>query len=112
MVAQTKSVIHLSAVIGEDRKVVIELPADTPVGQVELELVVRRMPTTTNDLPVNTERERIRAKLIAKGILSTAHYLPDDAIVPTEEEMMEAGILPPGARSSEEILREIRDEED
>jgi hypothetical protein len=111
MVAQSKSVIHLSAVIGEDRKVVIELPADTPIGKVNLELVVRSI-TTTDEIPVNPERERIRAKLMAKGMLSTAHYLPDDAIVPTEAEMIEAGKLPPGARPSEEILREIRDEED
>lgn len=111
MVAQSKSVIHLSTVIGEDRKVVIDLPPDIPTGEVELELVIRPV-IEASEFPPNPERERIRAKMLAKGMLSTAHNPPEDMEFPTEEEIYEAGILPPGTRPSEEVLREIRDEED
>ena len=109
MVAQSKSVIHLSTVIGEDRKLVVELPLDTPTGEMEIELVLHPI---IDEAVYNTELERVRAKFRASGILSTAHNPPDDTIFPSDEEIYEAGILPPGARPSEEILREIRDEED
>jgi hypothetical protein len=113
MVAQSKSVIHLSTVIGEDRKLVVELPPDTPTGEVDIELVLRPKPAIeATEIVYNSERERVRAILLAKGALSTMQYLPDDVPLPTDEEIYEAGILPPGARPSEEILREIRDEED
>jgi hypothetical protein len=113
MVAQSKSVIHLSTVIGEDRKLIVELPPDAPTGEVEIELVLRPKPSAQDtNVVFNSERERVRAILLAKGALSTIKYLPDDVIFPTDEEIYEAGILPPGARPSEEILREIRDEED
>jgi hypothetical protein len=111
MVAQSKSVIHLSTFISEDRKVVIDLPPDVPTGEVELELVIRPV-VEDDEFPFNTERERIRAKMLAKGMLSTAHNPPDDMEFPTEDEIEQAGILPPGVRPSEDILREIRDEED
>jgi len=112
MVAQSKSVIHLSAVIGEDRKLVIDLPADTPIGQVEVVLAiapVTREPKTTHS---NPERERILAKLFDARLHNIAQELSASPILITEEDTFRPIKLPPGARPSEEILREIRDEED
>lgn len=110
MVAQSKAVIHLSAVIGEDRKLVIDLPADTPIGQVDLELTVVSV-SKSQVVHTNPAREAARAKLLAAGALSTVHRAPANAIPPTKEELRRAGTLPAGARPSEEILREIRDED-
>lgn len=54
--------ITLSAVVGEDRRLVIDLPKDTPTGPVEL--IIR--PATGN-----AAREAARAKLLAAGALVT-----------------------------------------
>jgi hypothetical protein len=109
MVAQRKS-IHLSVVIGEDRKLVIELPPDTPTGQMDVQVVVSP-PNEDKEVTHNSERERIRAKLLAAGALSSVFRAPEGIVRPSQEELRRAGMPPPGARSSEEILREIRDED-
>lgn len=110
MAAQSKSVIHLSTVIGEDRKLVIELPPDTPTGQIDLELTL--ISAAKTEAPhTNPAREAARAKLLAAGALSTAHHTTTNAQPPTKEALRRAGTLPAGARPSEQILREIRDED-
>lgn len=110
MVAQSKSVIHLSTVIGEDRKLVVDLPPDTPTGEVDLELTLISVakPETSH---TNPAREAARAKLFAAGALSTVHHTAINAEIPTKDELHRAGTPPPGARSSDQILREIRDED-
>jgi hypothetical protein len=97
--------ITLSAVVGEDRRLIIDLPPDTPVGPVEL--VVR--PTT---IPAprsgNMTREEARAILLAAGSLVTTIRAPEGTVPLTPEEILEIGKLPPGARPSEELVDEDR----
>lgn len=108
MVAKATPII-IPANIPEDRRVVIELPPDTPTGEVTLQVVV----LTEEAAPIveNPERERLRQKLLAAGMLGTAHLPPPDMVFPTDEEIYKAGILPHGVISSEEILRQLRDDE-
>jgi hypothetical protein len=56
----------------------------------------------------NAERSAIRAKLKAAGYLSTAQYAPEGAQPLSDEELARIGTLPPGARSSEELVAEDR----
>ncbi|MBI5668286.1 MAG: hypothetical protein HZC41_09790 [Chloroflexi bacterium] len=108
MAAQEKDVVVLSAVVGEDRKLVIELPPDAPTGPVEL--IVRSTKAVEQQPYYNPAREAARAKLLAAGVLSTAHHAPEGAVPLTVEERMRIGTLPPGARPSEDLVNEDRGE--
>jgi len=99
--------IRLSAIITEDRQLIVQVPENIPAGPVEL--VIRLLETSSSEV-INLALEAARAKFAAAGMLSHAHRLPDGVIPPTEEEMLRAGILPPGARPSEELINEDRDE--
>ena len=112
MVAQSKSVLHLSAVIGEDRKLVIDLPLDTPSGEVEIILAIAPVKEIPKTKGYNAERERLRAKLLEGRVRDLAKDFAEIPIPLTEKDSFRPVKLPPGARPSEEILREIRDEED
>ena len=59
-----------------------------------------------------TEREIVREKLLAAGYLVTEfHYdLPKGFVLPTQEEILEIGRLPDGARTMEELIDEDRGE--
>lgn len=106
MVAQRKftNPIIISTIIGDDHKLVIDLPPDSPTGQVQVKVEVE----TANGVTFNTDRERIRAKLLAAGKLSTAHHSAEGTECPPDEVWMEAGVMPAGTPSSEETLRELR----
>lgn len=99
--------IWLSGVITEDHKLIVNVPVDVPPGRVD----VRIQSTPVDEvLPANPARESARARLAAAGVLSTAIRLPLGTILPTEEEVRAAGILPPGARPSEDLINEDREE--
>jgi hypothetical protein len=93
--------IRLSAIVGEDRQVVVQLPDDTPLGTVELE--VRLLET-----PALDQREELRAQLMAVGLLATFDDLDDDAEYISDEELEELVTLPPGALTSEQLIDEDR----
>ena len=97
--------IRLSALVGEDRRLVIDLPPDTPLGPVEL--VIR-----SAESPVNPAREAARAKLMAAGILVRPEDMgiPDDLQPLPLEERLRIGKMPPGVRPSEELVDEDRGE--
>jgi hypothetical protein len=101
--------ITVSAVVGEDRRLVIDLPADTPVGPVDV--VIKPHVSPEADV-TNPAREAARAKLLAAGKLATAARLgiPDDLEYLSDDELEELGRMPPGARPSEELINEDRGE--
>ena len=110
MVAQRKSPIKVTAVVGEDRRLVIDLPSDAPTGRVTVVV-------TTNEEPVNLlspqghiERERVRTKLMTANALSTANEVEVVTLL-NDDEWLKAGLMPPGTSSSEETLRELRGDE-
>ena len=100
--------IRLTAVVGEDRRLVIDLPPDTPTGPVELEVRSAAPAPTVPDKPLT--REEARAKLLAAGYLVTSIRAPEGTVPLTPEEILEIGKLPPGARPSEELVDEDRGE--
>ena len=99
--------VRLSAMVNEDRELIVKLPDSIPAGPVELLI---QLPETGNTIVTNPARETARAKLAAAGLLSYAHHLPPGTRVPTDAEVRAAGILPPGARPSEELIDEDRNE--
>lgn len=99
--------IWLSAVVTEDRKLIVEVPDEVPPGRVD---VLIQVPDAEAAKYTNPAREAARAKLAAAGILSKAHELLPDVRIPTDEEVRAAGKLPPGARPSEDLIREDRED--
>lgn len=97
--------VRLSALVTEDHELNVKVPENIPPGRVEL---VIELPETT--ISPNSAREAARAKLAAAGLLVTEHYLAPGTRIPTDEEVRAAGILPPGARPSEELIDEDRNE--
>ena len=115
MVAQRipGSPIIIETVIDEDHKLILDLPPDTPTGQVEIQLIVRQIASGAKEEenPVwRAEYERLKAKLAAAGALSTIWQAPEDAVELTEEELWELGEMPAGAPTSEQLVREDRGE--
>jgi hypothetical protein len=98
--------VKLSAVVGEDRQLVIQVPDEVPLGPVELVIQPQDLPAPSS----NPAREAARAKLLAAGVLLTHIEVPEDAVPLTLEERLRIGKMPPGARSSEELIDEDRGE--
>jgi hypothetical protein len=101
--AANSIVIHTT--IGEDRHLVLDLPADTPTGPVEL---VIRAKQIVSEPATELTREEARARLLAAGALVTNLGISDDIEPISDEELLELGKLPPGARPSEELIDEDR----
>lgn len=97
--------VRLSTVIGEDRKLVIELPADVPTGPAQIDLVVHAG-SDTQELTLEEARERMRAA----GRLSTVWKPPEGAVILSDEELWALGEMPPDAPPSEQLVREDRGE--
>lgn len=68
--------ITVRLVVGEDRRIVIELSSDAPTGPME---VTVRPLTDADFLSRSDARRRIQAKLRTAGILNTIHSAPADA---------------------------------
>ncbi len=117
MVAQhhRESELIISTVIGDDHKLVIDLPSDTPTGPVEIRLVVSPMETPSSEVEGLTqwqlEYQRLRAKRATAGKLSLVqHDLPDefatlsdDELLHLEDEWLPVEMLP-GSPPSEQIV--------
>jgi hypothetical protein len=98
-------VITLSVDVGEDRRLIIELPSDVPVGPADVIIKPHGKEAVE---PENPAREAARAKLLAVGRLVIDFGIPDDIEPISDEELEELGRLAPGARSSEELVDEDR----
>lgn len=101
--------IRLNAVVGDDRKLIIQLPNDIPPGDIEL--IVRTVePNTASTTLVNPAREAAKAKLLAAGALVTVFNVPSEAVRLTVEERMRLGTLPSDSKSSLDLINEDRGE--
>lgn len=98
MVMQRQKPIVINAVVSDDHRLVVDLPPDGPTGSVMVMIAPTDSTTPTEEsstAPINPERERLRAILLAAGKLGTAHMPEPGTVFPTEEEIYQAGILPP-----------------
>jgi hypothetical protein len=96
--------IRLSAMVGKDRRLVVDLPEDTPIGPVELVI-------TPAVEPSNLERDQLRGLLQAAGLLlntATYDWDVDELINVADDDWDEPVELPPGSPSSEELIDEDR----
>ncbi|RIK41496.1 MAG: hypothetical protein DCC55_11840 [Chloroflexi bacterium] len=108
--------IKLTVWIGEDKKLIIDLPAEVPVGLVDVQVTTHAgiKAKSTRNKDNNREqlwsemREHFRTLLRNAGMLSTAHHAPVGWIPLTEEERMKLGTLPPGSRPTDEYVNEDR----
>jgi hypothetical protein len=105
MVESLMDAIRLSVDIGEDRRLVIDLPADTPIGQAELIIKPYEEPKIQT---TNPAREVARAKLAAAGALSTTHHVTEDAPMLTPKEQQRVWEQFSQGRTSDEIINEER----
>ena len=100
--------IRLHAVVGDDRKLTIQLPEDIPPG--ELELTVRSIDESENSVVLNSAREAAKAKLLAAGALVTQFEVPANPVRLSVEERMSLGTMLPDSRSSIDLINEDRGE--
>jgi len=99
------SSVTISGVVGPDHKLVIDVPREIPPGPVSVVIQpVAPIQPSTGTLT----REEARARLLAAGMLVTEFKIPPDAEILSDEEILEIGTLPPGARPSEELIDEDR----
>ena len=101
--------LHISAVVGEDHKLVIELPDDVPPGQT-VEVIVQPVGGRT-DAYTSTilTPEQARARMAVKGLgVRFGFAVPDDFEPLSSEALLEVGTLPEGVRSSLDLLDEER----
>ncbi|MCC7452193.1 MAG: hypothetical protein IT324_32635 [Anaerolineae bacterium] len=68
--------VKLTVTVNEDRRVVIDLPADMPTGPAEIIVRSLEQPAeqSQSNIPQNPAREAARAKLLAAGFL----VMPDN----------------------------------
>ena len=97
--------ITLSVMVGEDRRISIELPPGTPTGPAEVLVLPRG---ALAPAPANPAREAARAKLLAAGLLDTEVIDIGDYEPLSDEELEHVGTLPRGARPSHELVDEDR----
>ncbi|MEP7285439.1 MAG: hypothetical protein ABI947_06700 [Chloroflexota bacterium] len=102
-------IVKMMVQVGEDRRVVIDLPPETPVGPAEVTIrTTESIPTIT--MGSNSAREAARAKLLAAGMHVTEFQIPEGIVELSDEEMDRLGQLRQDARPSEELINEDRGE--
>jgi hypothetical protein len=100
--------ITIPVVVGEDRRLVIDLPADVPVGPAELVIKPRKAESEPSGEIINPAREAARAKLLAAGKLVTGIRAPEGTVSITSEERLRKGQLLAKGRSTLEMINEDR----
>ncbi len=97
--------VRIPVVVGVDRRLVIDLPATTPIGPADVVIVPR---SSDQSQKTETARAEVGAKLLAAGFLSTSLHAPAGATSLSDEELARVGRLAPGARPSEVLIDEDR----
>lgn len=101
--------IVLTVIVDEKRRIMIDLPDDTPTGPVEL--VIRPLAPPTPQAGADLTREAMRAKLAAAGLVTPGmRYAPADAVALSAEEEEQLGRLLAVGKSAADIIDEEREE--
>jgi hypothetical protein len=98
--------ITIEAEVGQDHRLVDALPPEVPVGRVKL--IIEPVEESSAPAKRPLTREEARAILLAAGKLVTDIHAPEGTVALTPEELLRVGQLPPGARSSDELVDEDR----
>jgi hypothetical protein len=87
--------ITITAMVDEHRHLELDMPADLPIGPVEL--TIRPLPAHPSSAAASP-KEAIRAALAAASLLSTSQFAPPDASRLSIEERLRLGRLFSDAR--------------
>lgn len=99
--------IQLSAIVDKNGQLTAKVPDNIPPGPID---IIIQAPEASDPALNNPSREMARSKLAAAGLLSSAHRLRPRTRIPTDAEVVAAGILPSHARPSEELVDDDRNE--
>lgn len=99
--------IQLSAIVDKNGQLTVKVPDNILPGPIN---IIIQAPDAADKVVTNPAWEAARTKLAAAGLLSSAHRMPPHTHIPTDEEVRAAGILPPNARPSEDLISEDREE--
>ena len=97
--------VKLSATVGKDRRIVIDVPKEIPIGRIEL---ILRTEESTVETPQNVARETARARLLAADALVIDLGAPENVELLSPEELLRLGNLPENAPSSLDLIDEDR----
>jgi hypothetical protein len=97
--------ITIPVIVGKDRRLVINVPEEIPLGPAEIAIHSKENLETSTSNPA---REATRAKLLAADFLVTDFGTTEDNEPISEEELEALGRLTPGVRPSEELIDEDR----
>jgi hypothetical protein len=101
--------IKVKTIIDEKRRIMIDLPDDVPLGEVELEMNIRRVGAVPDEPPEIITREWVRAKLKAAGLLAEDEFFPEAEEV-SEEELERLGRVFAADGPISELVDEDREE--
>src|SRR5258706_11023230 len=101
--------IRIPVVVGEDRRLVIDLPADMPLGPAELVIRPLEQPQSSGEAQ-NPAREAARARLLAAGAPATDLGIPDDITPSSPEERKRLSELFSDSRATLDLINEDRGE--
>ena len=95
--------IRLSAMVGKDRRLVLDLPEEVPVGEIQLLI-------TAGETISVSDRDELRVRLQAAGLLVKPQDMgiPDDLEYVSDDELDELVELPPGTPSALDLINEDR----
>jgi len=101
------SAITITAVVGPDHKLVIDVPGEIPPGPVSVVI----QPVAQGGEPARElTRAEARARLLAAGKLVTDIHAPEGTVSLSPHELLKVGRMPEGTRPSEELIDEDRGE--
>ncbi len=97
--------VTLRATVDEERQLRVDVPAEIPIGPVEL--VIRSLADAPSE-GTGLTRETARAKLAALGLLGAGQYAPPDAVPLSAEERERIGQLFAGIEPLAALIDEDR----
>lgn len=106
---EVMTTITLSMTIGEDRRLVIDLPPEVPAGEVEI-TIHPKVEEPSAQPQRSLTREEAREILRKAGVLDESIKAPEGYVPLSPEELLKLGTLPPDARSSLDLINEDRGE--
>lgn len=92
--------------IGADRRLVVDLPDEIPVGPVNV--VITANPATVTVNASHAVRDAARAKLQAAGVLSTVHHAPANSEPLSAGERARVWQQFSQGRTSDDLIDELR----
>lgn len=97
--------VTIAVVVDANRRLVIDLPATTPLGPAEVMIRPRAGGSQESG---SLARDCVRAKLLAANFLTTDIHAPAGAVPLSAQDIARLGRLSPGARPSEDLIDEDR----